>query len=275
MISTDRRRLQQVLLNIQSNALKFTEKGGSVTVFYSLYKLDGKSYLEVQVKDTGMGIKRKDKSKLFKLFGFVQSTEDVNTRGIGLGLVISKKIVERLDGTIGFKSKWNKGSTFGFKICLESELNEKIFKVDNNTSLENLADTEREALDGETDLDLLIFGQQEMPASLVQHLPSITGHKRIMQAKPVEEEIDLGDFEKGLIVQERILIVDDEPYNIDALRIILQCATADRPNFMFKDRVDTASNGAKALELVKKKTADGFVYKLVLMDCNMPKMDGY
>jgi|TARA_B110001450_G_C17632649_1_gene485883 CheY-like chemotaxis protein len=69
--------------------------------------------------------------------------------------------------------------------------------------------------------------------------------------------------------------VDDEPYNIDALRIILQCATADRPNFMFKNRVDTASNGANALEIVKKKTGDGFVYKLVLMDCNMPRMDGY
>ena len=44
---------------------------------------------------------------------------------------------------------------------------------------------------------------------------------------------------------------------------------------MFKERVDTASNGANALEMVKKKTADGFVYKLVLMDCNMPRMDGY
>ena len=53
-----------------------------------------------------MGIKRKDKSKLFKLFGFVQSTEAVNTRGIGLGLVISKKIVESFDGKIAFKSKW-------------------------------------------------------------------------------------------------------------------------------------------------------------------------
>jgi K+-sensing histidine kinase KdpD len=62
-------------------------------VNYTLYK-KGKSFLEVQVKDTGMGIKRADKSKLFKLFGFVQTTEDVNTRGIGLGLVISQKIVE-------------------------------------------------------------------------------------------------------------------------------------------------------------------------------------
>jgi CheY-like chemotaxis protein len=44
---------------------------------------------------------------------------------------------------------------------------------------------------------------------------------------------------------------------------------------MFKQRVDTANNGATALEMVKKKVLDGFIYKLILMDCNMPKMDGY
>ena len=80
---------------------------------------DGDPYVEIQIKDNGMGIKRKDKAKLFKLFGFVQTTEDVNTRGIGLGLVISKKIVECFDGKIGFKSKWKEGSTFGFNIKLE------------------------------------------------------------------------------------------------------------------------------------------------------------
>ena len=69
-----------------------------------------------------MGIKRKDKAKLFKLFGFVQSTEEVNTRGIGLGLVISKKITEFFGGMIGFKSKWQKGSTFGFSMELNNHL---------------------------------------------------------------------------------------------------------------------------------------------------------
>jgi len=128
-----------------------------------------------------MGIKRKDKSKLFKLFGFVQSTEDVNTRGIGLGLVISKKIVERFDGEIGFKSKWNKGSTFGFRIQLDNELEDcKGYdkKMDAN-QMDSLLDAEPENLvdDQQTDLDLLVFGNHEMPASVVNHLPSIIGHK--------------------------------------------------------------------------------------------------
>lgn len=109
-------------MNIQSNALKFTERDGSVTIYYTLYKENGKSYVEVQVKDTGLGIKRKDKSKLFKLFGFVQSTQEVNTRGIGLGLVISKKITEKFGGSIGFKSKWFKGSTFAYRMELENDL---------------------------------------------------------------------------------------------------------------------------------------------------------
>lgn len=48
------------------------------------------------------------------------------------------------------------------------------------------------------------------------------------------------------------MIVDDEPFNLDALKIILQCATADLPSFNFKNRVDTASNGIRAVEAFKK-----------------------
>lgn len=73
----------------------------------------------------------------------------------------------------------------------------------------------------------------------------------------------------------RCMIVDDEPFNIDSLKICLQCATADRPNFNFKGRIDTASNGLNAVELLKKKYKDGYSYKFIMMDCNMPKMDGY
>ena len=119
MIKGDKRRLQQVLINILSNALKFSEPQGTVQVFYTIYKKEGQTFCEVQVKDTGIGIQEKDKQKLFKLFGFVQSTQQVNTRGIGLGLVISKKIVEQFDGEIDFISKYGEGSTFGYKIRIE------------------------------------------------------------------------------------------------------------------------------------------------------------
>ena len=71
------------------------------------------------------------------------------------------------------------------------------------------------------------------------------------------------------------MIVDDEPYNIDSLKVVVQCATFDMPNFDLKQRLDTACNGLDALEQVKKSYSNGQTYKLILMDCNMPKMDGY
>jgi len=62
------------------------------------------------------------------LFGFVQTTQAVNTRGIGLGLAISKKIVEMYEGNIGFKSKWGVGSTFGYKMSIEINDEQQLFK---------------------------------------------------------------------------------------------------------------------------------------------------
>jgi len=71
------------------------------------------------VIDTGIGIKEEDQSKLFRLFGFVQDEQQLNTSGIGLGLMISKKIAEQFGGGIELKSKFGEGSTFTFRVNLE------------------------------------------------------------------------------------------------------------------------------------------------------------
>ena len=68
--------------------------------------------------DSGIGIKEENKTKLFKLFGFVSDSAHMNTSGIGLGLVISSQIVEQFEGSIKFESKFGKGSTFSFKVKL-------------------------------------------------------------------------------------------------------------------------------------------------------------
>lgn len=71
------------------------------------------------------------------------------------------------------------------------------------------------------------------------------------------------------------MIVDDEPFNIDSLKFCLQCATINKPDFKFKSRIDTACNGIQAVEMVKQRYKEGLNYKFIMMDCNMPKMDGY
>ena len=68
--------------------------------------------------DSGIGIKKEDRVKLFKLFGCLQNTRQMNTQGIGLGLVISENIIKAFDGKIGVASKYGKGTKFTFSIIL-------------------------------------------------------------------------------------------------------------------------------------------------------------
>ena len=86
--------------------------------------------------DTGIGIKMKDQEKLFKLFGTLQNTRQMNTQGIGLGLVISENIVKAFSGEIGVKSKFGKGTQFTFSILLgTSDHKENQIVADNNKKM--------------------------------------------------------------------------------------------------------------------------------------------
>jgi len=89
--------------------------------------IDGSDKIVISVTDTGIGIKKKDKLKLFKLFGTLQNTRQMNTQGIGLGLVISENIVKAFDGHIGVSSVYGKGTTFAFCIPIQGKT-ENVFK---------------------------------------------------------------------------------------------------------------------------------------------------
>ena len=105
-----------MLLNLVSNSLKFTNRKGLIKIKVILQGKDKKT-LKLSVVDNGIGIKENDQNNLFKLFGAIVDQENrININGIGLGLVISKLIVENFDGNIGFKSKYNHGSTCFFTI---------------------------------------------------------------------------------------------------------------------------------------------------------------
>ena len=84
-----------------------------------IVKKNSDGMIEIIVKDTGVGVKEENLQKLFKLFGFLEATKELNTNGIGLGLHICKMIVEQFGGMITCKSKWGEGTSFIFLIALD------------------------------------------------------------------------------------------------------------------------------------------------------------
>ena len=75
--------------------------------------------LKIEVIDSGCGIKKEEQGKLFKLFGFLTSTQEVNAKGIGLGLYICKKLANRLGGDVTLDSEWGEGATFSLMLPLD------------------------------------------------------------------------------------------------------------------------------------------------------------
>ena len=109
-LETDPQRVMQVISNFVNNAIKFTEKG-SITISY---KREGNN-LRVSVQDTGIGISENDRKRIFERFIKINEFK----QGTGLGLTISRTIIERLNGTIGVDSVKGSGSTFWFTLPLE------------------------------------------------------------------------------------------------------------------------------------------------------------
>lgn len=116
-VVSDELRLNQVLLNLFSNAVKFTPEGGHITLRVRLMPLDGdECVLHVEVEDTGIGISDESKAKLFKSFEQADGSITRRFGGTGLGLAICKTIVELMDGTIWVESVPGQGSTFKFEV---------------------------------------------------------------------------------------------------------------------------------------------------------------
>jgi PAS domain S-box-containing protein len=113
-VRADSRRVEQVLLNLLSNSIKFTEQG-SIRIACSL---QGDAIL-ISVTDTGIGIKNEDLDKLFRPFTQVDTGLTRQHEGTGLGLSLSKKLVTLMGGTIGVESEPGRGSTFSFTVPVE------------------------------------------------------------------------------------------------------------------------------------------------------------
>lgn len=209
-IHTDPTRIRQVLLNLAGNAIKFTDEG-EVVLQTRMMQYMGQSWMQIDIKDTGIGMA---KDKLATIFDpFTQADTSVTRRfgGTGLGLSISKKFVEALGGEISVDSVLGEGSTFTFRISTGDIDGTKLLQPSELT-IENLA----------------------------------------LQ----EEEVTSWDFPDA-----KVLVVDDGPENRELVRFLLEDAGIT---------VDEAENGKIGLD---KATAQE--YDVILMDVQMPVMDGF
>ena len=193
-IITNNVRLSQILINLVSNALKFTHKG-SVRVIAT----HEAGLLRVEVQDDGIGISRQHQSKLFERFTQVDDGFAREYGGSGLGLAICKQIVAALDGRLGVESELGAGSVFWFEIPVKD-------------------------------------------------------------APPKPKEAETAPRDIAEIGMKKVLVVEDNPINADVVTGML-CHLGHR--------VAKASNGAESL-----RALEGFAPDLILMDMQMPVMDG-
>jgi len=116
----DSLRLGQVLINLCSNAVKFSKNGNSIILGVSMVdESDDYTQLQFYVRDEGIGISKENQKKLFQPFSQAESSTTREFGGTGLGLVISQKIVKLFDGNIWVKSEEGKGSTFYFSVKMK------------------------------------------------------------------------------------------------------------------------------------------------------------
>ncbi|MDR3181806.1 MAG: response regulator [Planctomycetaceae bacterium] len=222
-ITADENRIQQILYNLIGNAVKFTDKGKvSVTA-----TVNGDT-VAVAVTDTGIGIAADKFDKIFESFEQADGSTAREYGGTGLGLSITKRIVELHGGTINVNSKVGEGSVFTFTVPKSSATREEAAAQTTSTSASiiNMEDYAQEA------------------AGSVQEKSGIL----------------VGSAAKGS--GYRILVVDDEPVNIQVLQNLLSIR-----NYT----VVKAHNGLEALDMFEK----GETFDLVLLDVMMPKMSGY
>lgn len=120
MVSGDQKRIKQVISNLLGNAIKFTDAGEIILSMSQQPASDGFYHFEIRVKDTGIGISKEEQTKLFTRFYQVESSADRRFMGTGLGLVISKNLVELMGGTLDVSSVEGKGTEFVVSLRLKT-----------------------------------------------------------------------------------------------------------------------------------------------------------
>jgi signal transduction histidine kinase/CheY-like chemotaxis protein/HPt (histidine-containing phosphotransfer) domain-containing protein len=231
----DAGRIRQILTNLIGNAIKFTKNGDIRLRVEKLRETAQQVELKFSVTDTGEGISEAAQSCLFQ--PFTQSDASTTRRfgGTGLGLSISKKLVEMMRGEIGLESRLGEGSIFWFTITLEKQSEQA-------NSVRHQFETAGKLVPIGSGINAVGGAQTAEDADI--HITAI----------PETQNISAGKF-------KRILIVEDNSVNQLVAQNMLK-------NFGY--HTDVAANGREAL-----RALEVLPYDLILMDCQMPEMDGY
>lgn len=130
----DSLRLQQVISNLLSNAIKFTPHGGSITLsVVMLENYEEKVFVEISVKDTGIGIPKEAQERIFRPFSQADGGVSRNFGGTGLGLTISQKILQAMQSKLELESFPRQGSTFSFKSFFDKDMRKSKTEADDAT----------------------------------------------------------------------------------------------------------------------------------------------
>jgi len=220
-INSDSKRLKQILINLISNAIKFTETGSVQLVVRFLPSVPKgmpntrEPHLQFDIIDTGIGISDQQQQRLFQPFTQADASVDRKFGGTGLGLAISQRLAGMLGGRITVESKSGKGSIFSLAIAINTLKNVSL--IDNNS------------------LDAAAPAIQKTQANKSR----LAGH---------------------------ILVVDDRR----EIRFIAQHFIEDAGG-----SVATGKNGQDAIDAIEKAAQDGNPFDLLVIDMQMPVLDGY
>lgn len=190
----DPARLRQVLLNLISNAVKFTAKGGVTLKIIAV----GGDKVRFEVADTGIGISDEQRQKLFKEYAQAENSTNRKYGGTGLGLVICQKIVELMTGKIGVDSKLGEGTTFWFEIPLPIEEAPEIEAncLQNEAKEEQAVQVRR--------LSILVAEDNKMNQVLIQSILKKLNHQSVIVNNGLEalQLIKSGDQHFDLILMD-------------------------------------------------------------------------
>jgi len=338
----DKTRLNQILLNLLSNAIKFTPAGGTVSVRVRQLagKVHGCGQYEFRIKDNGIGMSQEFAQKIFEPFERERTSTVSRIQGTGLGMAITKNIVDMMGGTIEVQTAQGKGTEF--TVCVPMRAQTEQRPVEKITELEGLkalvVDDDFNTCDSVTKMlvkvgmraewtlsgkEAVLRARQSIEMSDVYHayiidwrLPDMNGIEVTRQIRSLHDDtpiIILTAYDWSDIEVEAkaagVTAFCSKPMFMSDLRETLMSALGQKPadavqrllpekNADFKGKhillvednelnreiaqeilqeygflVDSAENGAVAVE--KVSTAAPGSYDLVLMDVQMPIMDGY